>query len=98
MTYQSLGGAAYPPKESEVGNILPAKPLNEQSACAISTRDEVRQLMVEFLLDVTSPEMYGHAMPVEVVRRASRILQLNAGKRPGFGPPPPARCEACESE
>jgi hypothetical protein len=64
---------------------------------------EAADLAFEFLSDVTSPEGYGHAVPLEVRQRASRILAMLRPKEPpkcgvGYQEPPPARCEACDSE
>ena len=63
---------------------------------------EAANLALEFVADCASPEHYGHALPAEVVRRAGRI---HAMLRPracptgvGYQEPPPARCEACDSE
>ena len=63
---------------------------------------EAADLALEFVSDCASPEHYGHALPAEVVRRAGRI---HAMLRPracptgvGYQEPPPARCEACDSE
>jgi hypothetical protein len=36
--------------------------------------EETYNLALEFLRDVTSPEGYGFAVPVEMVKRATRIL------------------------
>jgi hypothetical protein len=55
-------------------------------------RAEQYVLAMEFLLDVVSPEGYGHAMPAEVIRRASRILKLIPKEvehpAPAESPPP----------
>ena len=63
---------------------------------------EAADLALEFVSDCASPEHYGHALPAEVVRRAGRICAM---LRPracptgvGYQEPPPARCEACDSE
>lgn len=70
----------------------------ERAACQIAkplTREEHYQLLHELAMDLISPDAYGHAIPPEVVRRASRIVNMT---RPGYGPPPPVRCEKCDAE
>jgi hypothetical protein len=38
-------------------------------------RNQQYLLLLELAADLISPEMYGHAIPPEVVRRVSRILK-----------------------
>lgn len=59
---------------------------------------EAANLALEFCADIVSPESYGHAVPVEVVKRAARILAMLKPTGPGYTEPPPARCEFCDSE
>lgn len=64
---------------------------------------EAADLALELAKDLCDPESYGHAVPLEVVKRAGRVMAMLRPKEPprcgiGFQEPPPARCEKCDSE
>jgi hypothetical protein len=68
----------------EIGELQDLSPRTE---IAMSPqRVEQYLLMVQFLLDVISPEGYAHEMPQEVIRRASRILKQSPVELPYLPP------------
>lgn len=72
--------------------------------CGLPIESELILELKAFVLDCASPDHYAHSLPLEVVVRAGRIKNMMAaarGERPsgvGYQEPPPARCEACDSE
>lgn len=65
---------------------------------------EAADLALELAKDLCDPESYGHAVPLEVVKRAGRVMAMLRPKvceRPsgvGYQEPPPARCQKCDEE
>jgi hypothetical protein len=59
---------------------------------------EAADMALELVDDLCSPEGYGHAVPVEVVKRAGRIRAMLRPAQCGIGyqEPPPARCQHCD--
>jgi hypothetical protein len=58
---------------------------------------EAASLALELVNDLCDPEAYGHAVPVELLKRAGRIRAMLRPAGVGFTAPPPARCEFCDS-
>lgn len=94
--------AGYPPLNNihRTGSDLHKVGTNS-GTCSLS-QDKANQyaLLLEAAADLVSPDHYGHAIPLEVRQRFSRILSLGKPKLSGVGyePPPPPRCEKCDSE
>jgi hypothetical protein len=70
------------------------------SGVALPKLSEAANLALELVDDLCSPDAYGHAVPVEVVKRAGRIRAMLRPRTCGVGysGPPPVRCEFCDSE
>ncbi len=50
-------------------------PIEAKHASLSELRMNQYWLLLDLAADIVSPEMYGHAMPVEVVVRTARILK-----------------------
>lgn len=90
-----------------VAAVIPSQwPISRESGTyATSLKDEVFQVLTEFALSCCDPEGLGHVAAPEIIVRAAACKKLVASLRKeppkcgvGYQEPPPARCEACDSE